>query len=107
LDHKEESNNEMNTQETNKSNNWMHHPNLSGMDPAKLAMLQSLANQGSQKSQADMLPFLMSIMSGSTGNGMHFSSDEMSRIIEVLKIGKSQEEIARMDKMLNLLRIMR
>lgn len=107
MNQNDETNKEIKAQESHKNDSWMGHPNLSGMDPAKLAMLQSLASQGSQKSQNDMMPFLMSVMSGQKGNGMKFSSDEMGQIIEVLKIGKSQEEIAKIDKMLMLLRMMR
>ena len=36
---------------------WTKNPGLSGIDPAKLAMLQSLASQGSGKKQNELLPF--------------------------------------------------
>ena len=33
------------------SQDWMKDPSLSGIDPAKMALLQSFINQGSGKSQ--------------------------------------------------------
>lgn len=91
----------------NQKEDWMNHPSLADMDPSKLALLQSLAMQGSQKNQADMMPFLMSIMSGNAGHKMKFSPDEIKKIIEVLKMGKSPEETARIDKMISLMRMLR
>jgi len=39
--------------------------------------------------------------------GLNFSSDEISAIIEVLKIGKSPTEIARLDRIVNLMKMIR
>lgn len=86
---------------------WMKNPSLAGIDPAKLAMLQSLAAQGNEKSQSEMLPFLMAAASSAQKEGKQFSPDEMALIVEVLKSGKSPEEAAQMDKMLNLMKMLR
>ena len=86
---------------------WMKNPSLAGIDPAKLAMLQSLASQGSQKSQSEMLPFLMAAASSSRKNGTQFSRDEIDLIVEVLKNGKSKEEIARIDRMMQIMKMMK
>ena len=96
-----------NNKENNQNNSWMNHPNLSGMDPAKLAMLQSLAEQGSQKGQNDIMPFLMAAASKSKSSGMQFSKNEMDTIIEVLTIGKPPAEVAKIDRMLQLMKMMR
>jgi hypothetical protein len=96
-----------NNKDGNSGSSWMNHPNLSGMDPAKLAMLQSLAEQGSQKGQSDIMPFLMAAASKSQSSGMQFSKNEMDTIIEVLKIGKPPAEVAKMDRMLQLMKMMR
>ena len=45
-------------------NSWMENPALSGIDPAKLQLLTSLAGQAQGKSQNELLPFLMSAASG-------------------------------------------
>ena len=84
---------------------WMNNPNLAGIDPAKLAMLQSLASQGSQKSQKELLPFLMAAASSSQKNGTQFSRDEMDVIVEVLKSGKSREEAAKIDQMMQIMKM--
>ena len=86
---------------------WMNHPNLASIDAAKLQMLQSLAAQGSTKSQNEMLPFLMMAMQQSKKSGMSFSPEEMDMIVEVLKSGKSPQETAKIEKMLTLLKTMR
>lgn len=88
-------------------NDWTQNPNLKGIDPAKLSMLQTLAAQGSGKNQNELLPFLMAAASNSKKNGMQFTPQEMNLIIEVLKSGKSPEETARMDQMLNMMRMMK
>ena len=86
---------------------WMNNPNLAGIDPAKLAMLQSLASQGSQKSPKELLPFLMAAASSSQKNGTQFSRDEMDVIVEVLKSGKSREEAAKIDQMMQIMKMMK
>ncbi|MGI6010908.1 MAG: hypothetical protein ACOX8H_05340 [Ruminococcus sp.] len=87
--------------------NWMNHPNLASIDAAKLQMLQSLVSQGAQKGKQDLMPFLMMAMRQSKQKGMSFTPEEMNMIIEVMKSGKSPEETAQMDKMLNLLKMMK
>lgn len=89
--------------------NWMNHASLQGIDPAKLEMLSKLASQGQEqaKSQADLMPFLMMAANSSKEKGMQFSGQEMDMIVEVLKMGKSPQEIAQMDKMLMLLKMMK
>ena len=89
------------------SQNWMNHPSLASIDAAKLQMLQALASQGAQKGKQDLMPFLMMAMRQSRQKGMSFTPDEMNMIIEVMKSGKSPEETAQMDKMLNLLKMMK
>lgn len=105
-----------NTQETplsatesrqKENNSWMNHPNLAGMDASKLAMLSAFAEQGAGKSPQDLLPFLMSAASQSKSKGMQFTPQEMDTIIQVLKMGKSPAEAARMDRMLQMLKLMR
>ena len=39
---------------------WTQNKSLSGIDPAKLQFLNSIAAQGSQKGMQELLPFLMS-----------------------------------------------
>lgn len=88
-------------------NQWMNNPKLAGIDPAKLAMLQSMAAQGSSKNQNELLPFLMAAATNSQKSGMQFTPQEMDAIIEVLKKGKTQEEVSKINQMMNIMRMMK
>ena len=85
----------------------MNHPNLKSIDAAKLQMLQSFAEQGKGKSQNDMLPLLMMAMQNNQKSGTSFNSDEISQIIEVLKMGKSKQEVQKIEQMLNIVKNMK
>lgn len=86
----------------------MNNPNLKGMDTEKLKMLNNIANQGSQKGMNELLPFLMSAVSQnkSQSGGLDFSRQEMDTIIEVLKMGKPPEEVARINRMMQIIKMM-
>ena len=68
------------------NDDWRNNPKLAGMDRSKLDMLQNLASQGSSKGANEMLPFLMSAAAQGKKGGLKFNADEISAIIEVLKI---------------------
>ncbi len=95
-------------QQSNSQDNWMNNPNLKGMDPEKLKMLNNIANQGSQKGMNELMPFLMSAVSQnkSQPGGLDFSRQEMDTIIEVLKMGKSPEEVSRINRMMQIVKMM-
>lgn len=86
---------------------WMNHPGLSGIDPAKITLLQNLVSQGSGKSQNEMLNFLTGAANTSQQQGLQFTPDEMDMVVEVLKAGKSPQEIAKINKMVGLLKMMK
>ncbi|MDD3279817.1 MAG: hypothetical protein PHG16_13200 [Lachnospiraceae bacterium] len=86
---------------------WTTDPKLSGIDPAKLSMLQAFAAQGSNKTQKELLPLLMAAASNSKKKGIQFSPQEITRIIEVLRSGQSQDGNAKTEQMLNLMRMMK
>ena len=65
---------------------WMKDSTLEGIDPAKMALLQSLIQQGSKKNQNEMLAFLMSAAANSK---------------------KSSQEIAKMDRILSMMKMLR
>lgn len=87
---------------------WMNNPNLKDIDKSKLEMLSQLASQGQNqaKSQSDLMPFLMMAANSSKEKGVQFNPKEMDMIIEVLKMGKSPQEIAQIEKMMMLMRMM-
>ena len=76
-----------------KQNDWSQDPSLSGIDFARLQALQQMASQSRGKSQAEMMPFLFSLMQGNQG-GAQFSASEADLIISAIKAGKSKQEAA-------------
>ena len=84
----------------------MNDSRLSGIDPAKLQMLFSMSGQGASKSQNELMPFLMAA-ARSRQNGMTFTPEETNLIIEVMKQGKSKEEIARIEKIRMMMRLIK
>lgn len=87
---------------------WMKSDNVNGIDPLKLQMLNSIANQGSQKGMSELLPFLVSSLSNTQKKSetLSFTSKEMDCIIEALKQNKTPEETARIERMLQLIKMM-
>ena len=75
----------------NRNEDWKKDPKLEDIDAAKL----------------DMLPFLMSAAASGKKNGLNFSQNEISAVLEVMKTGKSPQEIAKIDKIVNLMRMIR
>ena len=84
-----------------KQNDWSQDPSLSGIDFARLQALQQMASQSRGKSQAEMMPFLLSLMQGNQG-GAQFSASEADLIISAIKAGK--QEAAKIDQMVRLFR---
>lgn len=86
---------------------WQDDPKLKNMDKEKLEMLQRFADQGAEQNMSAMLPFLMNAASRGRSQGLSFTPDEISAIMEVLKAGKSPREAAKLDKIVNLMRMIR
>lgn len=80
-----------------KQNDWSQDPSLSGIDFARLQALQQMASQSRGKSQAEMMPFLLSLMQGNQG-GAQFSASEADLIISAIKAGKSKQEAAKLTR---------
>ena len=87
--------------------NWQDNPKLAGLDRSKLDMLQQMAQQGAGKSPSDLLPFIMNAAAKGKSAGLRFNPNEINTIIEVLKMGKSPQERAKLDQVVNLMKMMR
>ena len=87
--------------------NWQDNPKLAGMDRSKLDMLQQMAQQGAGKSPSDLLPFIMNAAAKGKSAGLRSNPNEINTIIEVLKMGKSPQERAKLDQVVNLMKMMR
>ena len=71
----------------------------------RTADLQATGFSGTDPSE--LLPFIMGAASKGKNAGLNFSSDEISTIIEVLKMGKSPAEAAKLDRIVNLMKMIR
>lgn len=89
------------------NDSWINHPNLKNIDPRKLKMIVELSNQTNNKSQNELIPFFLAMASKSKQEGLTFSPQEMDVIINVIKNGKSNEEVQKMDKVLNMMKFMK
>lgn len=70
-------------------------------------MLQGLAQQGIGKNPTDMMPFLMQAATQGKKAGLNFNDQEISTIIEVLKMGKSPAEAAKLDRIVSLMKMIK
>ena len=86
---------------------WTQNPDLGGIDPAKLQMLLSLAEQAKGKTPGEMLPFLMAAASQSKSNNMSFQQSEIDTIINVMNVGKSPQEIQKIDRLCAIMKQIR
>lgn len=83
------------------NDNWKNDPTLQGIDPAKLILLQKLAEGGLGKSPSELMSYLIQLKTGN--QNLTFKSEEINTIINVLKAGKSPQECAKLDRMIQLM----
>lgn len=86
---------------------WTKNPSLGSIDPAKLQMLASLTEQAKGKKQNELLSFLMSASAQTQEKNLSFQSSEIDAVIDVMKEGKTPEEIQRIDRLIGLIRQLR
>ncbi len=60
------------------------------------------AERTSGKSGRDLAPIMLALISGANKQGLHFSPDEVSLILEILKDGKSKEEQEQIDRTMRM-----
>ncbi len=82
---------------------WMKDPALAGIDKAKLDFLQMMVFEGRKLSPKELLPFLMNITKRGKDNAINFSREEMDAVVSVVKAHSTPEEIARMDKIMQVM----
>lgn len=86
------------------SNNWMNHPGLKGMDPVKLDLIKTASIQTKGKEGNDLAPVLFALITNAKKRHIQFTPDEFTIILDVLKDGKTKEEIIQIDKTVNMVR---
>lgn len=80
-------------------NAWMDDAALEGIDRNKLLFLEKLVMQGSQLTQKEMLPFLLSLSKMSRENNISFEKNEIKLIYSVIEKYATPDDIAKMKKL--------
>ena len=83
-------------------NEWMNHPAMENLDPVKLELIKAAAAQTKGKSGNSMVTVMMALITSARKNGISFTPEEMTLILDILKDGKSEEEQNQIDNMVNM-----
>ena len=76
----------------------MTNPQIEGMDPAKLELIKMAASRTSGKSGRELAPIMLALITNANKQGIRFSPDEVSLILEIMKEGKNKEEQEQIDR---------
>lgn len=76
------------------------------MDPLKLELIKAAAAQTNGKSGKSLAPVMMSLITNANKQGIRFTPDEFSLILDIMKEGKSPQEKEQIDKMVNMVHTM-
>lgn len=79
-------------------NEWMNNPAMKQIDPAKLELIRMAAERTAGRSGRDLVPVMLALINGADRQGIRFTPDEMTLILEILKEGKFEEEQAQIDR---------
>ena len=77
---------------------WMNNPAMKNIDPAKLELIRMAASKTSGKTGKDLAPVMLALITSANRQGIQFTSDEATLILEILKQGKSKEEQEQIDR---------
>ena len=77
---------------------WMNNPAMKNLDPAKLELIRMAASRTSGKTGKDLAPVMLALITSANKQGIRFSPDEITLILEILKEGKSKEEQEQIDR---------
>ena len=72
------------------------------MDPVKLELLKAAAAQTSGKSGKNLAPVMLALITNANKQGIRFSPDETSLIIEILKEGRPKQEQEQIERTLQM-----
>jgi len=81
-------------------NDWMNNPAMKNIDPIKLELIKTSKTSG--KSGKELAPIMMALISGANKQGIRFTPEEMTLILDILKDGKSKEEREQIDRTINM-----
>lgn len=75
---------------------------MKNLDPVKLELIRNVLLKTNGKNGTSLLPVLMSLITGANRQGIHFTNEEISLILDLMKEGKAPEEKARIDQMVQM-----
>lgn len=81
-----------------------NNPLLNNMSPEKLQFLMSFANKQKPTDIKEMMPFLLSTMNSAKANNIQFTDPETELLVTILKQNMSDEEAAKADKIMKLMK---
>ena len=76
----------------------MNNPAMKNIDPAKLELIRMAASKTSGKTGKDLAPVMLALITSANRQGIQFTHDEVTLILEILKQGKSKEEQEQIDR---------
>ncbi len=85
-------------------NEWMNHPAMQNLDPAKLELIKIAATQTAGKSNHELPPVMMALIHAANKKGISFTEEEFDLIMEVMKNGKSKDEQIQIDHTIQMVR---
>lgn len=81
---------------------WMNNPALKGIDPAKLELIRMAAARTRGKTGRDLAPVMLALITSANKQGIRFSPEEVSLILDILKEGKSEEEQEQIERTIRM-----
>ena len=85
-------------------NDWMNHPLLKNINPVKYNLIQMAATKTAGKSGKELMPIMMSLITSANKQGIHFTPDEITLILDIIKEGKTPEEKAQIDSTIQMVK---
>ena len=85
---------------------WIRDPSLSNISIDKLIFLQKLVFDGASLSEKEKMPFLLALVTKAKKNNISFTSDETTRIVDVIKKYSTPEETARLNQIMQMTTMM-
>lgn len=82
---------------------WMEHPAVKEMNPAKLAILLSFADNATGKKPEKILPLLMQANTQLKSQNLYFTKDEQELLISILSEDMSPAEKQRLEMVKKML----
>lgn len=81
---------------------WIHDERLSQIDVRKLSFLQKLLFEMNELSEDEKLPFLLALASSTRSNPIHFSSEEVNLITNVISSYADEKDKPRIRQITSL-----